>query len=75
MLEEIFSGKSFPILLGKAIVALALLSPLAYCTVGQEQAKAQAEVAETQGAVELQKACIAQRGNWDPRKGACSFDD
>jgi hypothetical protein len=71
MLEDFFNAKSFSTYIGKALLVLVTLAPLTYCQVQADRSSADVEISE----LELQKACIEQRGTWDSRRESCTFDD
>jgi len=75
MLDDLLNAKSFPIYLGRALLVLALIGPLSYCSVENSRSTSQEKIASQQIVADLQAACIAQRGDWDSWKDTCEFDD
>jgi len=75
MLHDLLNATSFSIYMGRAVLVLALIGPLAYCTADETRSKAASDVAAQRITADLQEACIAQRGTWDSWNETCEFND
>lgn len=70
-IANLFNSQTFAGYLGRALIILAILAPLAKCEMNAEDSRKEEKLKR----LELQEACIAQRGNWSSRKSSCSFNE
>jgi len=70
-IETLFEAKTAAGYVGKALMILAFMGPLSYCEMHAHRERQHVERMK----LELQEACIAQRGDWSSWRDSCSFED